>query len=325
MSLPNILNMFILIATAIIVALFLWIWRLKRQLFIKKGELKQSEKKYQKIFNSVVDSFIIFDAQGNIIDVNWQAQKTFGYPFEEFVKLSWKDIFQPDAYHLFEQFRFDVVSKGFSASELANVRKDGSTFIVDMKGSIYEDHGEPHILTVIREITEQKKIEKRIRYMITHDTLTGLYNRTLFEEEVIKLERNRTFPVSIIIVDVDGLKMVNDTQGHATGDDLLRRAAKVLKLSFRSNDIVARIGGDEFAILLPESDAGKAREAILRIQKNVIDHNKKYENLPLGLSYGEATGYQGTSLSDIFKEADKQMYDHKLSKANSSSLTVQPQ
>jgi diguanylate cyclase (GGDEF)-like protein/PAS domain S-box-containing protein len=318
--LPNIPNVSILsISIAIMIALFLWAWRLKQQLSGMTSELKQSEKKYQKIFNSVVDSFIIFDAQGNIADVNWQAQKSFGYPYEEFIKLSWKDLFPPDSHHLFEQFRFDVVSRGFSSSELANVRKDGSTFIVDMKGSIYEDHGQPHILTVIREITEQKKIEKRIRYMITHDTLTGLYNRTLFEEEVIKLERNRTFPVSIIIVDVDGLKKTNDTQGHATGDDLLRRAAKVLKLSFRSNDIVARIGGDEFAILLPEADANKAREAIIRIKDNVSDHNKKYQTLPVSLSYGAATGYQGNSLSQIFKDADKQMYENKISKVTGLS------
>lgn len=327
MFLPTNPNLLILLITIpIIIALFLWTWRLKQQVFRKTEELKQSEKKYQKIFNSVVDSFIIFDTQGNIIDVNWQAQKTFGYPFEEFIRLSWKDIFPPDSYHLFEQFRFDIASKGFSSSELANVRKDGSTFIVDMKGSTYEDHGQPHILTVIREITEQKRIEKRIRYMITHDTLTGLYNRTLFEEEVIKLERNRTFPVSFIIVDVDGLKITNDTQGHATGDDLLRRAAKVLKVSFRSNDIVARIGGDEFGVLLPEADAQKAREAIIRIQKSVTDQNIKHQSLPLSLSYGAATGYQGNSLNEIFKEADKQMYENKVSKANSSSLssTVQP-
>src|SRR4030065_653078 len=134
-NIPNIPNILILLLTILImIALFLWVLRLKQQLFKRTEDLRQSEKKYQKIFNSVVDSFIIFDTQGNIIDVNWQAQKTFGYPFEEFIKLSWKDIFQPDAYHLFEQFRFDVVSRGFSSSRSANLRKDGSTFIVDMKG-----------------------------------------------------------------------------------------------------------------------------------------------------------------------------------------------
>lgn len=323
MRLYGIPNLPILSITILgVIALVLWVWSLRERLSERTEELKQSEKKYQKIFNSVVDSFIIFDAQGNIIDVNWQAQRTFGYPLEEFVKLTWKDLFQPDAYHLFEQFRFDVVSRGFSSSELANVRKDGSTFIVDIKGSIYEDHGEPHILTVIREISEQKRIEKRIRYMMTHDTLTGLYNRTLFDEQMLKIERSRTFPVSIVVVDVDGLKLVNDTQGHATGDDLLRRAAKILKVSFRTNDIVARIGGDEFAILLVEADAQKAREAIVRIENSLMEHNKKNQILPLSLSYGAATGYQGNSLNELFKEADKQMYENKVSKANSSSLTA---
>ncbi len=315
-SIPNI-SILLIIASPMI-GLFLWALGMKQKLLRTTEDLKQSERKYQKIFNSAIDSFIIFDSQGNIVDVNGQAQKTFGYSWEEFTKLAWKDIFQPDSYHLFEQFRFDVVSRGFSSSELANVRKDGSSFIVDIKGSIYEDRDQPHIVTIIREITEQKKIERRIRYVITHDTLTGLYNRSLFEEEVIKLERSRTFPVSIVIVDVDGLKIANDTQGHATGDDLLRRTAKVLKVSFRSNDIVARIGGDECAVLLPEADAIKAREAILRIEKAVGDQNKN-QNLPLSLSYGAATGYQGDSLSKIFHEADKQMYANKISKAKGIS------
>ena len=97
MHLSNIPNVSILsITIAIMIALFLWAWRLKQQLFGMTEELEQSEKKYQKIFNSVVDSFIIFDAQGNVADVNWQAQKSFGYPYEEFTKISWKDLLRPD-------------------------------------------------------------------------------------------------------------------------------------------------------------------------------------------------------------------------------------
>ena len=154
--------------------------------------------------------------------------------------------------------------------------------------------------------------------MITHDTLTGLYNRTLLEEEVIKLERNRTFPVSIIIVDVDGLKIINDT--------------RAMQQEMICYDVRRKCLSSRFApmISLPESEGTNLQfsclkqmpirqEVIIRIQDSVSDHNKKYQKLPISLSYGAATGYQGNSLSQIFKDADKQMYENKTSKVTGLS------
>ena len=102
---------------------------------------------------------------------------------------------------------------------------------------------------IFRDITERKEIEVKLRYQSAHDVLTRLFNRFYFEEEMNRLENSRISPISIIVIDVDDLKSINDSQGHLTGDELLRSVARILKQSFRAEDMVARIGGDEFAVL----------------------------------------------------------------------------
>ena len=108
------------------------------------------------------------------------------------------------------------------------------------------------VIVSVVDITQQKRAEDRLRFLSTHDVLTGLYNRAFFEEETTRMERGRHYPISVLMVDVDHLKITNDRRGHAAGDSLLRRAAAVLRAAFRTEDVVARIGGDEFAVLLPE-------------------------------------------------------------------------
>jgi len=106
-------------------------------------------------------------------------------------------------------------------------------------------------LLVMKDITDRKEYEDKIRYMSFHDYLTGLYNRAFFEEELARLNVERNLPLSIVMGDVNGLKMVNDTYGHEKGDELLKKVAEILKQSFRKSDIISRWGGDEFIILLP--------------------------------------------------------------------------
>jgi diguanylate cyclase (GGDEF)-like protein/PAS domain S-box-containing protein len=163
-----------------------------------------------------------------------------------------------------------------------------------------------------QELAERKQTEIKLRYLSTHDGLTGLYNRFYYEDECQRLERSRQFPISIMMVDVDGMKKINDTQGHAAGDELLRATASVLKSAFRDEDVVARIGGDEFAIILPKTDATTANQTLERIKLCLKEYNNTLPKNPLSLSIGVATGEKGSSLAKLLKQADESMYEVKM-------------
>jgi diguanylate cyclase (GGDEF)-like protein len=164
------------------------------------------------------------------------------------------------------------------------------------------------VLVAIQDITARKKAEEYLRYLGTHDVLTGVYNRAYFQEALLKMGKEKHDPVSIIMADLNGLKHTNDTLGHQAGDNLIRRAAEVLKTNFEESGIVARIGGDEFAILLPEADAQKADED-LQGMHNLIDLNNKYYREPdLSISFGAATSRPGLALEKVVVQADNAMY-----------------
>lgn len=174
------------------------------------------------------------------------------------------------------------------------------------------------LVGTILDITERKQTEEKLRYMSTHDPLTGLYNRGYFQEELERLELGRQFPVSIVVSDIDKLKYVNDTLGHAEGDDLITRAALMLKGAFRAEDVVARIGGDEFAVLLPSADAGVVEEALSRVMAKIESSNAAGVSFALSMSFGAATASKGDKLEETLKLADKRMYANKFKKTHTA-------
>ncbi len=168
---------------------------------------------------------------------------------------------------------------------------------------------------VVSDITVRKRVEEKLQYLGTHDALTGVYNRAYLEEEFDRLKRGRGFfPVSVVMVDVDGMKAINDSLGHAAGDAVLQTAVVVLASAFRSEDVVARIGGDEFAVLLPASDSATAEKAVTRVRRLLSIHNSRVQGPLLSLSIGTASGEKGCSLSEVLREADNNMYREKESK-----------
>ncbi|GBF33606.1 adenylate/guanylate cyclase [Desulfocucumis palustris] len=174
----------------------------------------------------------------------------------------------------------------------------------------------------IRDITQRKQMEKQLKYLVLHDPLTGLYNRAHFEQEMNRLESGRYQKAGIIICDVDGLKLINDTLGHDAGDDLLISAAGVIRDSFRKEDMVARIGGDEFAVLLPDAGGKSVEDFCNRIREAISIHNQTKPELPLSISIGFAFAENTFSMAELFKEADNNMYKEKLHHGKSARSTI---
>ena len=180
---------------------------------------------------------------------------------------------------------------------------------------ILDEKGASSVLIgIVLDITERKMREEETHFTGIHDALTKLYNRTFFEEELVRLEKSRLFPVSIFMIDVDELKTINDTHGHAAGDELLQRTAQVLQKSFRPEDLVARIGGDEFVVVLPMTKENAAFLALKRINHFLELNNKNYKN-KMKISIGAATCNRKGSLSGTVKKADDLMYLDKRSKS----------
>lgn len=177
--------------------------------------------------------------------------------------------------------------------------------------------------SVGRDITERKIAEDQLRYLSSHDTLTGLYNRFYFEEQMKRVEKSNVAPVGLIMCDVDGLKLVNDTLGHDEGDELLKSVANVISGCFRKDDIVARVGGDEFAILLPNSERNILESAIKRIRENVSNYNQVSPRVPLSISIGCAVRYDlNKPMLELFQEADNNMYREKLHSGQSARSSI---
>ncbi len=172
----------------------------------------------------------------------------------------------------------------------------------------------------IRDTTGRKQTEERLKYLSLHDSLTGLYNRAYFEEEMRRFGEKHICPVGIIVCDIDGLKLINDTLGHDAGDLLLKAVADIIKKSFREGDIVARIGGDEFAVLLPHSDDKVVENAGIRLKNAVAGYNDDAPDIvpPLSISLGFAVKTDVfTSVDAVFKKANYNMSREKLHRKQS--------
>ncbi|MEG6584121.1 sensor domain-containing diguanylate cyclase [Dendrosporobacter sp. 1207_IL3150] len=171
------------------------------------------------------------------------------------------------------------------------------------------------------EISERTAVEQRLQYISYHDVLTGLYNRSYFENYINK-KRDIKDIVSLIAIDIDGLKKVNDSYGHQAGDKLIKSAADLLVLSFFSSHVIARVGGDEFVVILPQEDLRTANELVIRLENNIKTFNSKRPEYPVSLSIGCACSTEGlTNFEELYKLADNRMYQcKKLRKLNLKAL-----
>lgn len=280
----------------------------------QKNQLNERLEKYKLLAEKANDVMLFVDKQGNILEVNDAAIRTYGYTYEEFKQITVFDLRQVEKNpKVIEQMeRADELGIIF---ETIHYLKDGTSIPVEVssQGTFIGD--KRILLSIVRNISERKKAEKEILYLSYHDQLTGLYNRRFYEEEIKRLNTESSIPLTLIIADVNGLKLTNDAFGHIAGDILLQKIAAILKNECPSNGIISRIGGDEFVVLLPKTSEFEAEEIAKGIKSAIKD--EKTENVVLSVSIGVAVKNNVfEDIDEIFKRAEADMYRYKLTESS---------
>jgi diguanylate cyclase (GGDEF)-like protein/PAS domain S-box-containing protein len=286
----------------------------------KDGEkaLRAAETRYrQMVEQSLVVIYIkATDRASSILYISPQIEALTGYPQIKWMedKNLWDKLLHPDDREIFQSvIKQRNQTRQPSASEYRLIALKGQVvWVRDEAVLVKDEQGKPRFWQgVLHDITERKRREEELWAQSTQDSMTGLHSRAFFDAEMARLQNSRLFPISIVMMDMDGLKMVNDSRGHAAGDEILHQTGLLLRGSFRSEDVIARIGGDEFAILLPETDTEEANLIISRLKANIAGYNRSHADLPVSISIGVATGEKGASLDLILKQADEIMYRQK--------------
>ncbi|HZH50936.1 MAG TPA: sensor domain-containing diguanylate cyclase [Microvirga sp.] len=266
-------------------------------------------------------------AEIRVIDVNRHTLELFAAPDKPSLLRRLNDVFRDDMREHFREQLIDLwQGKIFQQREVVNYSLSGDELHLHLQFSVLPGHEHDWSLVqvALTDITARKKAEAYLEYLGKHDVLTKLYNRSFYADELNRLERKGPFPVTVIVIDLNGLKAVNDHLGHAAGDDLLRRAGEVLGKAVDKPNYAARIGGDEFAILLPGTDEREGAAVLDNIEKLVEINNQFYSGLALSFSMGAATSQPGERMESVVKRADLLMYEAKRSyyATAGSSLTV---
>jgi diguanylate cyclase (GGDEF)-like protein/PAS domain S-box-containing protein len=256
-------------------------------------------------------------AEVRVLDVNNATLEMFGAKNKDELLNNLSKIFIDETYDVFKEEIINITN-GLTEFNWEGINQTlkGKKIDVSIKWSVAPGHEKDLSKVIISmiDVTKRRQTENKLRYISSHDALTGLYNRAYFDEEMARLDNSRQYPISVVMVDVDKLKTINDSEGHQAGDMMLQKAAAVLNEVFRTEDVVARIGGDEFAILLPNIDKDGANKTIARIRENVKKQNASTKGRALSLSLGVSTAYKPGKLAAALIEADSNMYLDKAGK-----------
>ncbi len=256
-----------------------------------------------------------------VIDVNRQTLTLFAAHDKETVLRRTGEIFRDAMHQHFKEQLIDLWSgKLFQQREVVNYSLEGQELQVYLQFSVLpgHEHDWSRVQIALIDITARKKAEAYLEYLGKHDVLTRLYNRSFYVEELSRLERKHTWPLTVVFLDLDGLKVANDQFGHAAGDALLRRVGEVLNKVAEKPIYAARIGGDEFAVLIPGGDEKAGRAMMDSITQLIELNNQYYIGSPISLSMGMATSEPDERIEPLLKRADNQMYEAK--RARYSSL-----
>jgi diguanylate cyclase (GGDEF)-like protein len=249
-----------------------------------------------------------------VLDINQQTLELFHAPDKTTLMHRLGEIFRDDMERSFREQLIDLWNgKLFQRREVVNYALNGNEVHVLLQFSVLPGHEHDWSLVQVAliDITARKKAEAYLEFLGTHDVVTKLFNRAFYVDELNRIERKGVRPVTVVMVDLNGLKAANDLWGHEVGDALLRRIGEVLGKAIDKPSSAARIGGDEFALLLPGVDAHGGELMMEEVRRLVDLNNQFYPGMLLSLSMGAATSAAGERLEDVVRRADFAMYEAK--------------
>ncbi len=281
---------------------------------LAEEHLQKSEKRYRDLIEQQGEGVAIVNPNDDIIYTNPATDAIFQAKPGTLLGRNIKEFLSPEQTEVLldiEKSRTNCETLTYEL-EITTDKNEKRNLLVTTtprktsEGDLFE------IIGVLRDITQRKEAEKHLRYMGTHDGLTGCYNRMFYDETVDRLEQSDQFPISVLMIDLDGLKAINDEFGHHHGDEVLKTVARIIKQCVREKDIVARVGGDEFAVLLPGVRANGLARIMHRIQQKTADENDLNDDpYSIQFSMGGATSQTPDQFRASLQLADARMYRNK--------------
>ncbi|MCT4595111.1 MAG: transporter substrate-binding domain-containing protein [Anaeromicrobium sp.] len=314
-----ILHIKIFTSLVLVIGCILIIWNITLKKAVKEktleltntvAKLKRSENRINAIFKALPDLFFIIDKNGIFMDYEVNNLNKLKYSPKEFLGKSISQMFSEELAQKLAGPLQDTIKTGDTQIVEYLLPKEDDPLYFEARIIKYD---EDVALTIIREITEKKLSDMKIYNMSIRDGMTGLYNRSYFERQMEIRNENKDLNQCVIICDLDGLKFINDTFGHATGDEYLKIATDIIKACFKNgNNVIARIGGDEFGILMEDT----SEKEVLNIKsklKDMLKEVNKNRGMPVSISFGYSISQENKNdLKEMFKEADAFMYKEKL-------------
>jgi len=312
------------------------------QLEKQERELRDSRQLLEDIIGFLPDATFVIDKEGKILSWNKAMENMTGIKAEDVIgkgdyeyALPFYKKRQPMLVDLVLHYNEEIAkmydknlkygSNNTIIVEDYYLRNEDTEKYLSIKATpLYDTKGEViGAVESIRDVTGRKLSEIKLEYIAEHDSITGLFNRGYFEKEILNGENHSDLMVGLIVSDVDGLKIVNDTIGHQEGDKLLLNISKVLQAACPEKSIICRIGGDEFCMIIRETTEQELSLAVKKMNNLIEEYNNNSPDIPMSISHGLASSSEKhVNLLQLFKEAEEKMYYQKMMHSQSAKSKV---